>query len=462
VAPGRKAIGGRAAVRIRPIVGYPVGRAPSAEAGRCAAIGPRARRQEEPASRWRTSRSIVERLDHARILIYSHDSFGLGHLRRCRAIAHAIVDRYKGVSVLILSGSPIIGSFDFLPRVDFVRIPGVVKLHNGEYQSLGLHIDLDQTMAIRAAIIQKTAESFRPNLFLVDKEPLGLKGEVLPTLKMLKSRGATLVLGLRDIMDEPRLLLREWKRKKVLPALEHLYDDIWVYGLESFADPLQSVACPAAVRSKMIYTGYLRRALPHLKTAEPPARRDPYVLVTVGGGDDGMAALDWVLAAYEEDPTIALPAVIVTGPFMAAEEQRRVRERAERLRRVEVLTFDTHLELLMERAAGVVAMAGYNTFCEILSFDKRAILVPRVLPRREQVMRAMRAATLGLAHALDPEGPRDAALMIAALHDLHRQPLPSECNASGMLNGLDVITDLVAERVGRPATRRERAIAAQV
>src|ERR1041384_5443590 len=78
-----------------------------------------------------------------RVLIYSHDSFGLGHLRRCRAIAHALVDRFKGVSVLILSGSPIIGSFDFLPRVDFVRIPGVIKLHNGEYQSLGLHIELD-------------------------------------------------------------------------------------------------------------------------------------------------------------------------------------------------------------------------------------------------------------------------------------------------------------------------------
>ena len=106
--------------------------------------------------------NLVERLDNARILIYSHDSFGLGHLRRCRAIAHAIVDRFKGVSVLILSGSPIIGSFDFLPRVDFVRIPGVVKLHNGEYQSLGLHIDLDQTMAIRAAIIKQTRRKLSP------------------------------------------------------------------------------------------------------------------------------------------------------------------------------------------------------------------------------------------------------------------------------------------------------------
>ncbi|MGE5095445.1 MAG: glycosyltransferase family protein [Betaproteobacteria bacterium] len=402
---------------------------------------------------------MVERLDNARILIYSHDSFGLGHLRRCRAIAHAIVDRYKGVSVLILSGSPIIGSFDFLPRVDFVRIPGVVKLTNGEYQSLGLHIDLDQTMAIRAAIIEQTAQSFRPHLFLVDKEPLGLKGEVGRTLKLLKARGTRLVLGLRDIMDEPRLLLREWKRKKVLPALEHLYDEIWVYGLAGFADPLHGVACPATVRAKMLYTGYLRRAVPRLNTTELPAHRDPYVLVTVGGGDDGMAVLDWVLKAYEQDPTIPVGAVVVTGPFMAAEQQRHFRERAERLGRIEVLTFDAHLEILMERAVGVVAMAGYNTFCEILSLDKRAILVPRVLPRREQVMRATRATTLGLAHMLDPEGPHDPALMIAALRRLALQPAPSEGGAAEMLDGLRVITDLVAERVPRPVPRRERAVA---
>ena len=404
----------------------------------------------------------MERLDNARILIYSHDSFGLGHLRRCRAIAHAIVDRYKGVSVLILSGSPIIGSFDFLPRVDFVRIPGVIKLHNGEYQSLGLHIDLDQTMAIRAAIIHQTAESFRPDLFLVDKEPLGLRGEVVQTLKMLKARGTTLVLGLRDIMDEPSLLLREWKRKKVLPALENLYDDIWVYGLADFADPLQGVACPAAVRAKMIYTGYLRRAVPHLKTTEPPVHRDPYVLVTVGGGDDGMAVLDWVLCAYEHDLGIPLAAVIVTGPFMASDQQRHFRERAERLGRIEVLTFDAHLEVLMERAVGVVAMAGYNTFCEILSLDKRAIMVPRVRPRREQVMRAVRAAALELVHTLDPDGPHDPSIMTAALRNLREQPAPSERRAAAMLDGLDVITELVADRVGRPVSRRVRAIAARV
>jgi predicted glycosyltransferase len=112
----------------------------------------------------------VKRKDK-RVLIYSHDSFGLGHLRRCREIAHALVAAERNLSVLILSGSPIIGSFDFRARVDFVRIPGVIKLRNGEYTSLALHIDTEQTLAMRASIIEHTARTFDPDLFLVDKEP---------------------------------------------------------------------------------------------------------------------------------------------------------------------------------------------------------------------------------------------------------------------------------------------------
>ena len=165
-----------------------------------------------------------------RILIYSHDTMGLGHLRRCRTIAHALVERYKHLSVLILSGSPIIGSFDFRSRVDFVRVPGVIKLRNGDYTSLNLHIDIEEMLTLRASIIKHTAEIFAPDMFIVDKEPVGLRGEALETLEMLKARGTRLVLGLRDVMDEPRLLVPEWERKNVLPALRDLYDEIWEIG----------------------------------------------------------------------------------------------------------------------------------------------------------------------------------------------------------------------------------------
>ncbi|MCL4764198.1 MAG: hypothetical protein KJ018_20870 [Burkholderiales bacterium] len=396
---------------------------------------------------------MPERLEGARILIYSHDTFGLGHLRRCRAIAHSLVERFKGLSVLILSGSPIIGSFDFRARVDFVRIPGVIKLHDGEYKSLGLHIDLDQTMAMRAAIIRHTAEAFRPNVFLVDKEPLGLKSEVVPTLAMLKQMGSRLVLGLRDIMDEPTLLSREWEHKQVMPALETLYDDIWVYGLEAIADPLAGLTCPPSVLRKLHYTGYIRRTLPRVeRPPERPFGEAPYLLVTVGGGGDGMAVIDWVLSAYEHDPAIPYPAVLVLGPFMTPARQREFHRRADALGRVRVLTFDSHLELMMANAAGIVAMGGYNTFCEILSFDRPALLVPRVAPRREQLLRATRATELGLTRVLDVEAGNDPALMARELRALPLRPRPSAHGAANMLRGLETIARLASPYL--PARRR--------
>src|SRR4051794_3454212 len=257
--------------------------------------------------------------EHKRILIYSHDSFGLGHLRRRRAIAHSLVDTNSSLSVLILSGSPIIGSFDFRSRVDFVRIPGVIKLRNGEYVSLSLHIDIEETLAMRSSIIRHTADIFDPDILIVDKEPLGLRSEVRPTLDLLKARGTPLILGLRDVMDDPSALESEWARKNVVPALSQYYNEIWVYGLPQICDPLAGLDLPASVRRRMIYTGYLRRQIPAASSGAPQLADLPdgeFLLVTPGGGGDGEGLIDWVLAAYERDPGALPPVVLNFGPFM--------------------------------------------------------------------------------------------------------------------------------------------------
>jgi len=382
---------------------------------------------------------------NARILIYSHDSFGLGHLRRCHAIAQSLVARRKGLSVLILSGSPIIGSFDFRSRVDFVRIPGVIKLRNGEYSSLSLHIDIGEVLEMRASIIQHTAKVFNPDLFLVDKEPLGLRGEIHETLRMLKRNGTQCVLGLRDVMDDPALLAREWERKQPVPALRDLYDEIWVYGLPQICNPLAGIDLPETVRAKITYTGYLRRDPSENGTAamSKPQFDEPYLLVTTGGGGDGESLIDWVLRAYEVDPEIPHPALLVFGPFMAPRRRENFQKRVERLERVKAITFDTHVEDLMRDAAGVVAMGGYNTFCEILSLDKPALIVPRRKPRMEQYIRASRAQQLGLVTMLSDEYVRNARRMARALRELPHQNRPSTVVVPGLLDGLDNIYRMV-------------------
>lgn len=395
---------------------------------------------------------MADRNGHKRVLMYSHDTFGLGHLRRTRAIAHALVEEDKDLSVLILTGSPIIGSFDFRARVDFVRIPGVIKLRNGDYTPLKLHIDIEETLAMRASIIRHTAEAFDPDLFIVDKEPLGLRGEVEETLRMLKDRGTPLALGLRDVMDEPALLGPEWERKRAMPAIRELYDEVWAYGLPQICDPLEGVDAPRSVYRKLSYTGYLeRREQSGLALSYTPSKFEtPYILVTPGGGGDGEEMVDWVLKAYEADTALPHPALVLLGPFMQTERQAEFIARSDALPHVEVITFDAHPESLISNAAGVVAMGGYNTFCEILSFDKPGLIIPRIAPRREQFIRAKRAEELGLVQMLDPLGPRDPKRMATALRTLPQQSPPSSVVVPGLLDGLKNVNLLAKRLINRP------------
>ena len=392
---------------------------------------------------------MTRRVEDARILMYSHDTFGLGHLRRCRTIAHALVEDYRGLEILIISGATIAGAFDYRARVDFVKIPSVIKLRNGEYESMERHRGLEETLKMREAIIRHTAETFQPDIFIVDKEPMGMKGEVESTLTYLKTRGTTLVLGLRDVMDAPHLLDAEWKRKNVMPKIAQYYDHIWVYGPPDFYDPLVGLETPDAVRNKMNFVGFLQRNVPREETTSRRPDSD-YVLVTTGGGGDGADLVRDVLNAYKEDRSLNHRALVVLGPYMPARKRFKLTRKASTLPFVEVIEFDNRMEELVAGAKAVVAMGGYNTYCEILSFDKPALIVPRVQPREEQLIRATRATELGLIDMLRPEESADPMRLADALRRLLvRQPPSVTAHESIRLEGLPHISQIVGRLFDR-------------
>ena len=224
------------------------------------------------------------------ILMYSHDTYGLGHIRRTMAIASHL--RGPDVNILILTGSPIAGRFSFPEHVDFVRIPGMIKKTNDEYLPLSIKIDPGHALNIRRSIIISTAKTFRPDLFIVDKEPLGLKKEVLPTLRWLRQScpETRTILGLRDIMDEAAVVKRDWAEKGVYELLETLYSEIWIYGIQAFYDPIKEYAIQDALVGKIQFTGYIPRKAPG-KDAVSQIRREQgvgdaekLVVVTTGGG----------------------------------------------------------------------------------------------------------------------------------------------------------------------------------
>ncbi|MEM6371679.1 MAG: hypothetical protein AAF727_02730 [Pseudomonadota bacterium] len=378
-----------------------------------------------------------------RVVLYSHDTFGLGHLRRSRALASALTQSGTVGSAIILTGSPVAGRFTFPRAVDHVRLPGVKKLADGSYVSQTSGMDIEATTNLRAGLINSTIAEYEPDLLIVDKEPTGFRGELLTTLETLSRTGRTrIVLGLRDVLDEPEVLAREWDRKGALDAAEKYYDELWVYGPRSVYDPTHGLPLSDGARARTHWTGYLRRAI--IDPADVP--ETPYILITPGGGGDGEAMVDLVLKAYEQDPDLRPHAVLVYGPFLSGETRDAFETRVAALEgRVTATGFDSRIESLFAGAQGVICMGGYNTFCEVLSFDQRAVIVPRTKPRLEQWIRAHRAEELGLVRNLDEfRDGLTAEAMIAAIRALPAQPRPSEAGADGLLDGLDVVIERAA------------------
>lgn len=340
------------------------------------------------------------------ILMYSHDTYGLGHIRRTMAIASQL--KCKGVNILILTGSPIVGRFEFPKQIDFVRIPGMIKQANDIYVPHSIKIEPIHAMSIRQSIIDATAKSFQPDLFIVDKAPRGLKREIMPTLEWMKKGGKTrTILGLRDIMDDSESTIRDWTAKGIYDVLDDLYSEIWVYGHKEYYDPIKEYRIPEAISNKMVFTGYIPRKVHSRSTPEKRKNGKKLVVITAGGGGDGYPMMDAYLKALEKHGSDSFRTIMVTGPFMSKEQRLDLSNRAKKLS-VTFYHFYRRMEKLFSNADLVVCMGGYNTFCEILSHKKTALIVPRETPRLEQTIRAQVLKDQNLAdylpwHQLDPD-----------------------------------------------------------
>jgi len=256
---------------------------------------------------------------------------------------------------------------------------------------------------------------------------------------------------LRDVMDSPTKLRQEWAKSNALQQIENLYDDIWVYGTEKFWDPLQGLEVTDALREKMTWLGFLRRAQAATQvTMNRP--KQSYLLVTGGGGGDGARLMGQVLSAYESGGEKLPHALLVLGPLMPSDQRGQIFARAGAVESVDVIEFDNNMEDLIEGAAGIVGMCGYNTFCEVLSFNKPALIVPRTYPREEQFIRATRAGELGLLQVMLPDDADDAQLLAGALAGLSNRPLPAKSGGDAMLQGLDSINDFVSNWAGNRPT----------
>jgi len=359
-----------------------------------------------------------------RLLVYSHDTFGLGHLRRCTALIKSVCARFTDASVLLVTGSPMVHRYGMPQGSDYVKLPALVKVEAEQYEARSLQISGDAIRTLRSNLILHTVRDYRPNVLLVDHSPTGGKGELLPSLQWLRERGGCQrILGLRDIIDDPATVVDHWRRTGIYDVLQHDYDHVVVYGSRAYFDPIAQYQIPEQVAARARFVDYVCNVDDGALDGTIPAGR-PTIVVTIGGGDGGG---DTVIEPFlrmmrQYGSQLPFAAEVLTGPFVSTELEQRLRELADDLP-VRLRNFVPSTAALLRRADLVIATAGYNTVTDILSLARRAILIPRVLYRKEQLLRAERLAALGLVDCLHPERVTPESLFAAVQKAMADEPL---------------------------------------
>lgn len=356
----------------------------------------------------------------ARFLLHSHDSYGLGHLRRTLAIATTLARRFPDAQVLVTTGSSCATRFALEAGVEVIKLPSVTKGLDGTGVARSLRGSLGEITSLRSRILRETFRAFEPHVLLVDHRPLGLGHELLDVLREARDAGTHTVLGLRDIIDEPLAVAREWGDAAVHEALTTLFDLVLVYGSPRVFDPRTEYAVPPEVARSMEFTGYIVSERPQRRVRPLPALRR-HVLVATGGGEDGGGRIASYLDALELEPA-DWDSTLVLGPMLDPAEAHALRHRARLLPRVQVHTFHPDLPRLMADADALVGMAGYNLVAEALQARIPTLLLPRSFPRREQELRAERLERLGLARCLIDPTPHALRAAIERELETPRQP----------------------------------------
>jgi predicted glycosyltransferase len=392
----------------------------------------------------------VPRPPDRRILLYSHDGTGLGHLRITLGVAGAYGRLRPSDSLLLLTGSLQAGAFALPANLDFVKLPAMPKrdLYGSLPPTEGFTGSHNSTIRFRAAVALATFQGFDPHLVVVDHAPGGLFRELATTFDWMRGRGRRprFALLMRDITFGPEQTRDIWTNEGAYPLLDEWYDRILVYGDRQVFDPIVAYDMSPAAAAKTRFCGYLAPAPPRRDSgslrAALGAGSVPLIVVSAGGGHDGAPVLRAYLAGLHGRRGEPVFSYVVTGPLLADPERTELVALARDLPDLCMVDFDPDFAAAVAAADVVVGMGGYNSLAEAVYFGKRPVVVPRLPGPQEQMLRAEGLGRLSLATIVRPEELTPSTLWAAIDDELRRGP-PAFCPLS--FDGLERIACELAQ-----------------
>lgn len=327
-----------------------------------------------------------------KVVFVAINGIGLGHLNRTRQIARALRERDPSVDIVFVTNSI---------KPEFVAQDGFTVLRP--------FLPFDPTRELRAAwlatsnaVLEAILLAQQPDVIVYDY--LYWRGLLARVAKKLAAR-QVLVLRHRVGKSARRLVKRETRRALVdLLVVPHRKDDFDATGM------------PAAFVERLAFVGEV--AAPRATAAECDAVRDRYgiakdtrlvVVSPGGGGADECAtffreALTAAVRVARERRDVKI--VAISGPLRAPESLASAQDV------LTIVPFEPAMTALTGAADAMIALAGYNTTQEILASRTRAVLVPKLEGRDDQVARVRKLAQAGLVL----EGAQDADRLERALH----------------------------------------------
>lgn len=391
-------------------------------------------------------------------MVYSHDTYGLGNLRRMLSICQYLTAAIPDLTVLLVSGSPMAHGFRLPDRLDYIKLPCLTRSGREEYAVKFLGLGISETIRLRSDLILAAATNFKPDLLLVDKKPFGVKNELEATLTYVKENLPLTrkVLVLRDILDEPKATIQIWEKHHYHAVIQSHYDHVLILGVPEVFDPRREYRFPDAVAAKVKFCGYIRRGYEsggsdEVRRGLRVATHERLILIMSGGGEDGYALLSTYLQGLTLVPSdYQFHSLIICGPEMIESQREKLSRAASGNPRVSILEFTEDPMSYMSAADVVVAMGGYNTICEIVSLQKRAVIVPRASPVHEQYMRAQRLGGRGLFRFIHPDHLSPDELMRCLLAELDALQNNALSEGSLDLGALPRLADFISDLLFTP------------
>lgn len=387
-----------------------------------------------------------------RIALYWHNGRSLGHTVRSATLGQGLLERMPGSAVVGITGAS--KGFELLPpAMDVVKIPSYLAFDHeqGATSAPIFPIESDDFSRLRMNLVATFMRDFRPHVFIVDHHPQGKKGELIPAV--MHSPDTKKVLGLRGILGTPEETNYEFFHPRVTAFIRDYFSAIHVYVDERVFRLEEYYSVPPPLVDLLRYTGYVTR--PTVTTREQARaqlqlNRDARVIVISFGGGQGTEAL-WHALLHNLDriqDEFDL-AYFAAGPYLEAEAFARLQKLVAQYPNWTWTRMLDPLPAWMKASDLFIGSGGYNSLSEVLATNANALVIPRQLKEREQVLHAERLAKLHMLRQVSLETVLHediTALLVACLRESYPMHGPVRIATDGARENARLIQALISEQ----------------